>query len=726
MWVPLLFAVLAVAPCWMVLRFRKRVLVDSGADSAAAWFAHLRNMQVIATATWLVWLGLVMVLDPWRTLAFALGVMDPVVISLLHYGLGVLVPPTVLTICEGLAHPIVARVRGLDFTLWETIRDSMLLRFTLTVPAVCIFASFWAYEGRPILANSMVVAGLLFAGAMLFWRARRNRRLNLLTHAVSFGPVRDRAFELAERAGVKLNAVYVLPVGRLKLANAFAGEGNNVILTDWLLKHLTRREVDAVIAHELAHMKGNHLALLGLIAFAVIIGPMIALEIPHVQRLLDPVTMTFGAIAFINVLHGFSSLLSRRFERQADKGAVAICQDPEALITSLWRLNQLNLMPAEWDKFTENFLTHPSTARRVQLIAAEGKLPPEHIAALLRTSRTDEDHYPLPTNLQQAIDAGEQPIYNTRFRMWVELRGTVLVMAGICVPPLVTAWLTARQSWNLPATLYFYGAGVALTFLVVLFVMDHAGRWATARLRKRLQERLQKAGFEFDASAACYVGFSPHESARVYENSFDWDLGFLVLLPTHLVYLGEQAQFKLRRDQLVETQIGPGEPNWLSSKRLYVKWLDDQQRMRTFNLAPASLTAISQTRHEVKRLAERLTGVPTAQSGTALLQKLEAPVFGEVTNKTPKAALSFGTCAAIGGMLLVVQMGLINTLELPRLSWLATLYSLAMVFFGLFTVYWPTWRFRENDSGTPACDNSAACRSLSDYPIETVRRDDWN
>src|SRR5688500_10427614 len=122
LWVP--FLVLAVAPCWIMLRLRDRALANHNRlDPAVIWFGHLRAATVISTATWLLWLGLVVWLDPWRKLAGALHVHNVFLRDLLHSALAVIPPAGVLVICDAIAFPIVQRIRGLDFTFRETVQD---------------------------------------------------------------------------------------------------------------------------------------------------------------------------------------------------------------------------------------------------------------------------------------------------------------------------------------------------------------------------------------------------------------------------------------------------------------------------------------------------------------------------------------------------------------------------------------------------------------------------
>jgi len=84
--------------------------------------------------------------------------------------------------------------------------------------------------------------GVLFITAGIvagrFATKRFVRAYGLELHALTSGELRDRAFALAEKAGIKLNQLFVLPTGTIRMANAFAHAARNIYLTDYLLKNL--------------------------------------------------------------------------------------------------------------------------------------------------------------------------------------------------------------------------------------------------------------------------------------------------------------------------------------------------------------------------------------------------------------------------------------------------------------------------------------------------------
>src|SRR5204863_10188817 len=126
--------------------------------------------------------------------------------------------------------------------------DAFLGRLWLALPATLMWTGFRANptkENLPAGLIFMVTGVLLFFFIQVFWLRRRVAE-DFTPHSLTVGELRDRAFVMAEKAGVKLNQIYVYPMARWRLANAYASEGNDMLLTDWLLSHLTVQEVDAV------------------------------------------------------------------------------------------------------------------------------------------------------------------------------------------------------------------------------------------------------------------------------------------------------------------------------------------------------------------------------------------------------------------------------------------------------------------------------------------------
>ncbi len=110
-----------------------------------------------------------------------------------------------------------------------------------------------------ITVISMIISPHLSPGVILRWYAAKP----LIPHQAP--DLYAALQELAQRAGLpRLPVIYYVPT---KILNAFTtGSSDNaaIALTDGLLNTLSMRELNAVIAHEVAHLKNNDLWIMNL------------------------------------------------------------------------------------------------------------------------------------------------------------------------------------------------------------------------------------------------------------------------------------------------------------------------------------------------------------------------------------------------------------------------------------------------------------------------------
>src|SRR5262249_41408205 len=119
-----------------------------------------------------------------------------------------------------------------------------------------------------ILLLMLPLFGALAALAMRMWL----RATGQAGVKVQEGELRDRVLALAAQAGVKLRGVYVAPEGPWQNLSAFAMGNRSVMLAGRLLRELTRQEVEAVSAREIAHLHfghGNKMILMGAAIVAI-------------------------------------------------------------------------------------------------------------------------------------------------------------------------------------------------------------------------------------------------------------------------------------------------------------------------------------------------------------------------------------------------------------------------------------------------------------------------
>lgn len=205
--------------------------------------------------------------------------------------------------------------------------------------------------------------------------------------------------ELARRAELpRVPELYYLPSD---VMNAFAvgnRSGAAIALSDGLLRRLDWREVAAVMAHEISHIRHDDVRLMG---FADIAGRMthalatlgallVVVNVPLVA--LGVVTVSWAAILVLVAAPAISALLqlalSRTREYHADAGAAELTADPAALASALAKMERIQggvLERIFWSqgRIAEPSLlrSHPPTAERINRLLAlsiQGTAGPLH------------------------------------------------------------------------------------------------------------------------------------------------------------------------------------------------------------------------------------------------------------------------------------------------------------------------------------------------------------
>ena len=178
---------------------------------------------------------------------------------------------------------------------------------------------------------------------------------------------------LANKMGISHVDLYSIDWKRFKIANAFqAGPSKfSVYISNYLLENMTSEEVNAVMAHELAHARQKHvMKISGLLLLTSIIG---------VDFFIGAATLGQTSVwPLIFILAGFVAMflgsqlvlrLQRKFELEADEIAVRTLGEGKHMVSALQKLVGLNLVPAD-----RKSGTHPSIAKRIQRIEQIGNM----------------------------------------------------------------------------------------------------------------------------------------------------------------------------------------------------------------------------------------------------------------------------------------------------------------------------------------------------------------
>jgi len=199
--------------------------------------------------------------------------------------------------------------------------------------------------------------------------------------AVPAGPVRDAVVEMAGRAGIPANKIYMYNGSRQSnnfTANAGGvGSTARVAISNVAFKNATLDEVRAVTGHEIGHYVLKH-SWQGLVFFsiaAVVLFWLADLLFPRFARLFgssasigDPrgvAVLMFMVGLFALLVSPLFNAFSRTRESQADLYSLQTENRPDALATALVKTAEYRYpRPSELEEIL--FYDHPSVERRVR------------------------------------------------------------------------------------------------------------------------------------------------------------------------------------------------------------------------------------------------------------------------------------------------------------------------------------------------------------------------
>jgi Zn-dependent protease with chaperone function len=456
----------------------------------------------------------------------------------------------------------------------------------------------------------LFVISCVLAFACLIFFGRRLRKLLQLSPNAS--PPENSAIVLFSGVATarQASADLSLPLAR-RMANATRGSGRSILLTHHLLSHLTRKEVDAVIGHELAHIKKDHPRLLG---FALV-GGFTAVAFPYFAFSPPPQWKPLFDLLFVALPLLTYYFVARRFEFIADATAVGVTGDPESMITCLAKIHRLNSLPLHWNRWSEKFLTHPSTLRRAQAIARLANLSNERVAQLLAEPVPSSGHLQIASDTSLfyllATSGGiAQKVFSTEFKQSVSLRSYLLLFAVVAaLPALLLRICDLLNLFNSEFLAFVLSLLISVALLLVL--LNFLPFLGASRLASRMLARAETEGVIppelLRGDAALLVGLSPGPAPRIFEGNYSWDAGYLFFSGERLCYAGEESQFSLCRDHVVAVELGPGFPGWLRARSLYIVWRNPESGFSAvFNLRPLAVRSVVAMNRALDQLAHRI------------------------------------------------------------------------------------------------------------------------
>ncbi len=432
------------------------------------------------------------------------------------------------------------------------------------------------------------------------------------------GDLRKRTFEAAARAGVKLRGISIATSPTPRPPFAMATRWGVVVLNQGLLTSLSRREVDAVVCHELSHLgPAKRSALTGVYVLLVVS----ILGIQWFPNFANFVPLVLLALYFM------IKAWRRSGEWKADLDSVRWSGDPEAMITGLTRVSRAHGMPLEWGAPISWMMAHPPTMERIRAIARAGAISDERIVELLEESRRE------PTDLY--VDAPtdsvpEDAAFSPVMRKRLQTRLTVFALGAPIVLGLPAALLFQRMGlpwWNVILT------GSLVSQAAIYFGSD----WIVGSVRETVKRRALARHRQ-----GSFAGFSPAPEPRLFDGGYHYDLGMVRFVNGLLEFAGDRAQFTLDPRLVQRVWLGPGPRHWMRRKVVYIEYRPSvETALVVFSLQSFEAWFWPWTTTTAKQLYQMVNQWHTSKSSLSPAPPLPCPL--PQVEGTPVTFISFRT-----------------------------------------------------------------------------------
>ncbi|MFO8043023.1 MAG: zinc metalloprotease HtpX [Alkalispirochaeta sp.] len=235
-------------------------------------------------------------------------------------------------------------------------------------------------------------AGWLAVGviAVLAVRAATSQQLALPAGTERLDPYQapqlyDTLQDLIHRAGLsRVPPIFILPSRGGEAMTTGVGDRSLILLSQGILTALSLRELRAVLAHEVSHIRNRDLPLFAVMgamhqithAVSGMLMVLLFLSFPAILfggAMVPPVVLLYlGIVPIISLISQLALLRTREF--QADLGSMELTQDPWALASALARLEGMHRRGLRMfgpggtrrSRLAELLRTHPSTEERVR------------------------------------------------------------------------------------------------------------------------------------------------------------------------------------------------------------------------------------------------------------------------------------------------------------------------------------------------------------------------
>jgi STE24 endopeptidase len=279
----------------------------------------------------------------------------------------------VVIINQILYHNVYRIIRNTEMTVMEDIievaKDFLLLMlpsFLLTIFKIEILNRLVLNQtiNFAAIALLIIIINVMYPYIVKFFIGAKHLKSKDLGDALNNNMVKQ---------GIKNVEIYEWSSTKSKVANALVCGVfvKKIFISDYLIKNLSVKEIESVLAHEVGHLKGFHLWIkiaLIILAFPIFtaLGSIMD-NFEEITMIKIPIPLGIG-LFFLAMIFYFSFLymfFSRIQERQADKYVIKSGIDINTYISALRKIAKLNDTMNKTNKFDDKFQTHPSFEKRI-------------------------------------------------------------------------------------------------------------------------------------------------------------------------------------------------------------------------------------------------------------------------------------------------------------------------------------------------------------------------
>ena len=341
--------ILLLCPVGLTMVMRWAAVRARNWDSIVIWFTYWRLFGWVIFASWLLWVQGSKVIDCNALARFLLnGSSYAVVLQLTMLLIPAILVQLICTVASG---AVLSRVSGQRWVLPVTIKHAFWHEPLNIWPLLLLLAGVASL----VLYNEFVLGPICLAAAygtrqvlLYLWF----RFQDLSRYELPPGELRTSILELAEKAGVTLKEVYLLPSAEGRLSGAYMIRGRRLLVSEAMLHFLQKQETEAVLVRAFVHEHRHH--------YDIIVG-LAAAALPLIHRFshlgivagILPWAIRGPLLVWLTPILLY--LLWRRFDRVAERETASITGDSHALLTALPKLAQLNVFGFYWRRFETRF-----------------------------------------------------------------------------------------------------------------------------------------------------------------------------------------------------------------------------------------------------------------------------------------------------------------------------------------------------------------------------------